>query len=408
MDYQETVEFLYARLPYFSRDGKAAIKTDIDNTVKLCALLGNPQDRFKCIHIAGTNGKGSVSNMLAAILTEHGYKTGLYTSPHLKDFRERIRVNGEMISREFVVDFTGKIIPHLDSIEPSFFEITVAMCFAWFAEQNIEYAVIETGLGGRLDSTNIISPILSVITNIGMDHADLLGDTLEKIAGEKAGIIKHGIPAVIGESSPVTDPVFRAQAERMHSDLYFADTNVCYYNTEIDTDLKGIYQQKNSVTVMQTVDVLKTLGLDLNPFKVARALMKVRELTGFRGRWEILNKKPLTIADTGHNAHGLALVVKQLKMEKHKTLRMVFGMVKDKDLKSVLELLPQDAIYYFCQPALMRALDASVLQAEAIEYGLHGKAYPDVAAAYRAAREASTEDDLIFIGGSTFVVAEVL
>ena len=408
MDYQETVDFLYARLPYFSRDGKAAIKTDIHNTVKLCAVLGNPQNRFKCIHIAGTNGKGSVSNMLAAILTENGYKTGLYTSPHLKDFRERIRVDGEMISEAFVVDFTEKIIPHIETIEPSFFEITVAMCFAWFAEQNIEYAVIETGLGGRLDSTNIISPILSVITNIGMDHADLLGDTLEKIAAEKAGIIKPGIPAVIGESSPVTDPVFKARAEQMHADLYFADTNVCYYNTEIDTDLKGIYQQKNSVTVMQTVDVLKTLGLNLNPFTVARALMKVREITGFRGRWEILSKKPLTIADTGHNAHGLALVVKQLQMEKHKTLHMVFGMVKDKDRSSILALLPQNAVYYFCQPALMRALDATVLQTEALAYGLHGSAYPDVAEAYRAAREQATDDDLIFIGGSTFVVAEVL
>lgn len=408
MDYQETVDFLYARLPYFSRDGKAAIKTDIHNTVKLCAVLGNPQNRFKCIHIAGTNGKGSVSNMLAAILTEHGYKTGLYTSPHLKDFRERIRVDGAMISEAFVVDFTEKIIPHIESIEPSFFEITVAMCFAWFAEQNIEYAVIETGLGGRLDSTNIISPILSVITNIGMDHADLLGDTLEKIAAEKAGIIKPGIPVVVGESSPVTDPVFKAQAERMHADLHFADTNVCYYNTEIDTDLKGIYQQKNSVTVMQTVDVLKTLGLALNPFTVARALMKVRELTGFRGRWEILNKKPLTIADTGHNAHGLALVVRQLQMEKHKTLHMVFGMVKDKERSSILALLPQNAVYYFCQPALMRALDATVLQAEALAYGLQGTAYPDVAEAYRAARDKAADDDLIFIGGSTFVVAEVL
>lgn len=408
MTYLETVEFLYARLPYFTRDGKSAIKKDLHNTLKLCEILGNPQEKFKCIHIAGTNGKGSVSNMLSAIFQAHGFKTGLYTSPHLKDFRERIRVNGEMISEQFVIEFTEKIIPHLDSIQPSFFEITVAMCFDYFASQGIEYAIIETGLGGRLDSTNIINPILSVITNIGMDHSDLLGDTLQKIAFEKAGIIKNQIPVVIGESSNETDAVFEEKAQSCNSTIYFADRNVRFYNTEIETDLKGIYQEKNSVTVLQAIEVLKSMEFSFNDYTVAKALQNVRGLTHFRGRWEILNQKPLTIADTGHNAHGLNLVIQQLKKEKYNHLHIVFGMVKDKDRKPVIELLPQEAIYYFCQPNLPRALDSNVLKEECEILGLLGQAYPSVQIAYEAAKENAKEDDLIFIGGSTFVVAEVL
>ncbi len=408
MDYKETVEFLYTRLPYFTRDGKSAIKADITNTIKLCALLGNPQKHFKSIHIAGTNGKGSVSNMLSAIFQENGYNTGLYTSPHLKDFRERIRVNGEMISKEFVVSFTETIIPHLEEIQPSFFEITVAMCFAYFAEKNIEYAIIETGLGGRLDSTNIVEPILSVITNIGMDHADLLGNTLELIAGEKAGIIKANTPVVIGESQNETDAVFKEQAKMKNSSIYFADHNVLYYNTEIETDLKGIYQQKNSVTVMQSVDILKGLGIALDSYKNARALMKVRELTNFRGRWEVLGNKPRIIADTGHNAHGLALVIQQLKQEKYTKLHIVFGMVKDKDRAPVLALLPKDAVYYYCKPELERALDPVILEAECQQLGLLGNSYSSVIEAFETAKAKAKEDDLIFIGGSTFVVAEVL
>ncbi len=408
MTYLETVEFLYARLPYFTRDGKSAIKKDLHNTLKLCEILGNPQEKFKCIHIAGTNGKGSVSNMLSAIFQAHGFKTGLYTSPHLKDFRERIRVNGEMISEQFVIEFTEKIIPHLDSIQPSFFEITVAMCFDYFASQGIEYAIIETGLGGRLDSTNIINPILSVITNIGMDHSDLLGDTLQKIAFEKAGIIKNQIPVVIGESSNETDAVFEEKAQSCNSTIYFADRNVRFYNTEIETDLKGIYQEKNSVTVLQAIEVLKSMDLPFNDYTVAKALQNVRGLTHFRGRWEILNQKPLTIADTGHNAHGLKLVIQQLKKEKYNHLHIVFGMVKDKDRKPVIELLPQEAIYYFCQPNLPRALDSNALKEECELLGLLGQAYPSVQIAYEAAKENAKEDDLIFIGGSTFVVAEVL
>lgn len=408
MDYQETVSFLYSRLPYFSRDGKSAIKVDITNTVKLCEALGNPQNKFKTIHIAGTNGKGSVSNMLAAIFTEHGYKTGLYTSPHLKDFRERIRIDGEMIPEEFIVDFTKRIIPEIDSIEPSFFEITVAMCFDYFAKENIDIAIIETGMGGRLDSTNIIDPELSVITNIGMDHSDLLGDTLVKIASEKAGIIKPGIPVVIGESSSETDAVFIQKAAETESKIYFADTNIVYYNTEIETDLKGVYQQKNSVTVMQAVDVLKELGFPLNNYTTSKALMNVRDLTGFRGRWEILGNQPLIVADTGHNAHGLSLVVQQLLEQKFKKLHIVFGMVKDKDRSSVLALLPKNAEYYFCSPNLDRGLLSDILLQEAEAIGLQGKAYSSVEKAFETAKSNADKEDLIFVGGSTFVVAEVI
>lgn len=408
MTFQETVDFLYSKLPYFTRDGKAAIKKDLGNTLALCEVLGNPQNSFTCIHIAGTNGKGSVSNMLSAIFQNHGFKTGLYTSPHLKDFRERIRVNGEMVSEQFVIDFTERIKPHLEIIQPSFFEITVAMCFQYFAEQKVDYAIIETGLGGRLDSTNIIHPILSVITNIGMDHADMLGDTLDKIAFEKAGIIKANIPVVIGESHPETDPVFRQKAQETASDIYFADTNFNYYNTEIDTDLLGQYQQKNAITVMQAVDVLKSMGIALDYYKVATALMNVKALTQFRGRWDILSKSPKIIADTGHNAHGLTLVMAQLKKEKYNRLHMVFGMVSDKDRSKVLELLPKDAIYYFTKAALPRALAPEVLQEECSAFQLYGQCYGDVKSALEAAKAAAAEMDLIFIGGSTFVVAEAI
>ena len=408
MTFQETVDFLYSKLPYFTRDGKAAIKKDLGNTLALCEVLGNPQNSFTCIHIAGTNGKGSVSNMLSAVFQKHGFKTGLYTSPHLKDFRERIRINGEMVSEQFVIDFTERIKPHIDTIQPSFFEITVAMCFHYFAEQKVDYAIIETGLGGRLDSTNLIHPILSVITNIGMDHADMLGDTLDKIAFEKAGIIKPGIPVVIGESHPLTDPVFKQKAAETESEIYFADTNVNYYNTEIDTDLLGHYQQKNAVTVMQAVDVLKSKGIALDYYTVATALMNVRALTQFRGRWEILGKSPKIIADTGHNAHGLSLVMAQLKQEKYEQLHMVFGMVKDKDRSEVLDLLPKDAIYYFTKAALPRSLAPEDLQSECAAYGLSGSCYGDVATALSAAKQAARANDLIFIGGSTFVVAEAI
>ncbi len=408
MNFQETVEFLYSKLPYFTRDGKAAIKKDLGNTIALCEILGNPQNNFKCIHIAGTNGKGSTSNMLAAIFQQHGFKTGLYTSPHLKDFRERIRINGEMVSEQFVIDFTEKIIPHLDTIQPSFFEITVAMCFQYFSEQQVDYAIIETGLGGRLDSTNIITPILSIITNIGFDHADMLGDTLPKIAYEKAGIIKPRIPVVIGESHPETDPVFKQKAQETGSDIYFADTNICYYNTEIDTDLLGHYQQKNAVTVMQATDVLKSLGIALDTYTIATALMNVQALTKFRGRWEVLSKQPKIVADTGHNEHGLKLVMAQLKQEKYEQLHIVFGMVSDKDRSKVLDLLPKNAKYYFTKANLPRSLAPEVLRDECAKFGLSGDVYQSVAEALSAAKNNANKNDFIFIGGSTFVVAEAI
>ncbi|MDI1233611.1 MAG: bifunctional folylpolyglutamate synthase/dihydrofolate synthase [bacterium] len=408
MTYTETLDFLFTRLPYFTRDGKAALKPDLTNTILLCEAIGNPHLKFKCIHIAGTNGKGSTSNMLSAILQLQGYKTGLYTSPHLKDFRERIRIDGEMITESFVIDFTEKIIPYLDTIQPSFFEITVAMCFDYFAQQEIDYAVIETGLGGRLDSTNIIHPILSIITNIGYDHMDLLGDTLSKIAYEKAGIIKPEIPVVIGESHTETDAVFIEKAKVENAPIYFADQNPNYYNTEIETDLRGIYQNKNAITVMQSVEVLQKLGVKIDTFTAARALRQVQKLTGFRGRWEIIQENPKIIADTGHNEHGLRLVFEQLKQETFEHLHIVFGMVADKDRSKILKLLPINATYYFCKPDLPRGLDPSVLKDECNAIGLLGKTYDSVQAAYIAANENAKEKDLIFVGGSTFVVAEIL
>lgn len=409
MTYSETVHFLYSKLPYFTRDGKSAIKKDLTNTLALCEILGNPHRQFKSIHIAGTNGKGSVSNMLAASLQNNGYKTGLYTSPHLKDFRERIRINGTMVSEEFVVAFTEKIIPYIETIQPSFFEITVAMCFDYFAQEQVEIAVIETGLGGRLDSTNIVTPLLSVITNIGKDHADLLGDTLPKIAFEKAGIIKPGIPAVIGESNPETDPVFIQKAIECKSPLYFADKNPLYFDTVVESDLKGSYQQKNIITVLQALDLLNEgVEIKTSPSKTSHALQNVRALTGFRGRWETLASNPKIIADTGHNAHGIALVMTQLKTEKYQTLRMVFGMVSDKDRTEILDLLPVDAVYYFCRPALMRGLDPEILKAECETKGIQGRAFNSVAEALNAAKSEADMEDLIFIGGSTFVVAEAL
>ncbi len=408
MTYPETLNYLYTKLPYFTRDGAAALKPDLTNTIKLCAALGNPQHQFKSIHIAGTNGKGSTSNMLSAILQQHGYITGLYTSPHLLDFRERIRINGEMVSQEFVINFVEKITPFIDEIQPSFFEITVAMCFQYFTQQKVDYAIIETGLGGRLDSTNIINPIISIITNIGYDHADLLGDTLAKIASEKAGIIKLNIPVVIGESNTETDNVFIEKAKTENAPIYFADTNPNYYNTEIECDLKGNYQQKNLVTVMQAVEVLNTLNLKLEYFKVAKALQNVQQLTGFKGRWEVLGKNPKIIADTGHNDHGLKLVIEQLLSLKYEKLHIVFGMVKDKDRTKILKLLPTNAIYYFCNPNLPRALNANDLKTECNTIGLKGEAYSNVVEALQNAKKNANTNDVIFIGGSTFVVAEII
>jgi len=408
MDYKETVDFLYAQLPYFTRDGKAAIKEDLKNTLLLCDLIDNPQNKFKSIHIAGTNGKGSCSNLLSAVFQEHGYKTGLYTSPHLIDFRERIRINGEMISKDFVVEFVENIKPHLETIEPSFFELTVALCFDYFAKQNIDIAIIETGMGGRMDSTNIITPEVSVITNIGYDHMDLLGNTLQLIASEKAGIIKPNIPVVIGETQTETKQVFEQKASACNTPLFFADSNPLFYNTETECELKGDYQQKNCVTVLQTLKVLETKDFVFNQAKIAKAFMNVKALTGFRGRWEELCKLPNIVADTAHNVDGIKIVINQIKNTKHEQLHIVFGMVKDKKRDDILTLMPKNAYYYFCAPDLMRAMPAKALAEEAMQYGLIGEHYENVKSALTAAKAKANKNDFIYIGGSTFVVAEIL
>lgn len=408
MNYKETVEYLYTKLPYFTRDGKSAIKKDLTNTIKLCEVLNNPHHSFKSIHIAGTNGKGSVSNMLSAILQNNGYKTGLYTSPHLKDFRERIRIDGEMITEEYVVDFVERIKPHIDVIQPSFFEITVALCFDYFAQNKLDIAIIETGLGGRLDSTNIISPILSIITNIGFDHMDLLGNTLPLIAYEKAGIIKQNTPVVIGETVVETKTVFLQKAKEQNAEIYFAEDTINPSSIDGTFDLNGDYQFKNRNTVFKSIETLKHLGFNIDTNKTMEALQNVKKLTGFRGRWDMLSDEPKIIADTGHNIDGINFIINQLNKETYTQLHMVIGMVKDKDRSAILNLLPKDAIYYFCCPNIPRGLDSEILEQEAKLLGLNGHSYPSVKTALNSAKNKAHKTDLIFIGGSTFVVAEII
>jgi dihydrofolate synthase/folylpolyglutamate synthase len=428
MTYQETLEFLYSQLPAYHRIGKAAYKNDLNNTIALDDYLGNPHLKFRTIHVAGTNGKGSVSHMIASVLQEAGYKTGLYTSPHLKDFRERIKVNGAMIPEDEIVTFVTNHKAIIESVSPSFFELCVAMAFDHFAENKVDVAVIEVGLGGRLDSTNIIKPILSVITNIGTDHMDLLGDTFEKIAFEKAGVIKEKIPLVISETHPETIEVFRKRARETGSEIVFADqkfscklgknspgfpreyvveesgTNTSYSGT---TPLGGDYQAKNIQCIYQIFKSLKGV-LDISEPNIREGISKVILNTGLSGRWQILSHDPLTICDTGHNKEGLEYVLKQLKEIKKTSLHMVIGFVSDKDLKSVLPLFPKDAVYYFTKASVLRALDEKMLQSEARFYGLKGEAYADVRSALKAVKEVASEDDLIFIGGSTFIVADAI
>lgn len=427
MNYQETTEYLFSRLPMFSRIGAAAYKADLVNITKLCAALDNPQQHFKCIHIAGTNGKGSTSHMLAAILQTAGYKTGLYTSPHLKDFRERIKVNGEMISEEFVIRFTEQITPLIDEIEPSFFEITVAMAFQYFAEQQIEVAIIETGLGGRLDSTNIILPVLSVITNIGWDHMNLLGDTLEKIAGEKAGIIKKGIPVVVGEVLPETLPVFEAKATALQAPLSIASEKrqVMDWHWEkhelvvevaephqtdhklYHLDLPGIYQTSNLLTVLEACSQLQQQGWKLDDTIIQKALKQTRKINGLHGRWEQIHTSPAVILDVAHNADGIKQLVKQLELVNYHRLHIITGMVKDKEVDKVISLLPADADYYFTKANIPRALPENELQEKAGLAGLKGSTYSDVNAALKAAMARAHENDLVLVCGSVFLVGEV-
>jgi len=429
--YQEVLDYLYSQLPMFQRTGAAAYKDNLDNTIRLDEMFGHPHRSFKTIHVAGTNGKGSVSHMLASVLQEAGYKTGLYTSPHLKDFRERIRVNGEMITEDAVVQFTELFQQknEIEKLEPSFFELTVSMAFDYFRSRKVDVAVIEVGLGGRLDSTNIIAPEISVITNISFDHMYLLGNTLPKIATEKAGIIKKGVPVVIGETSPEPSLVFEQFAEKMQTKLVFADqeyradysmltidgkqslnikkNNQLFYS-DLKLDLLGIYQRHNVPTVLKAIDLLNENGWDLSENQIRKGLLNVIRNTGLLGRWQIIGHNPLVICDTGHNPAGIKLVVEQINQTAWKHLHMVIGMVNDKDQDEVLSLLPANATYYFTKASIPRAAEPEVLALKAKPFGLKGICYSTVKQAVSAARENSGESDLIFIGGSTFVVAEIL
>ncbi len=427
MNYQETLDYLYHTLPMFSRIGDAAIKKDITNTIRLCEALGNPQNKFKSIHIAGTNGKGSTSHMLAAILQTAGYKTGLYTSPHLKDFRERIKVDGMMCEEQFVVDFTKRIRPLIDEIEPSFFEITVAMAFEYFVHHKVDIAVIEVGLGGRLDSTNIITPELSVITNIGWDHMNMLGDSLEKIAFEKAGIIKQNIPVVIGESIDESRPVFEQKAKELSAAIIFAqEKNYVadwkyehhqlmvevseisnYERTTYHLDLPGIYQTKNLLTVLEAAHLLHLQGWNTDKNIIQKALPHVKHLTGLHGRWEVIQQHPIIVLDVAHNVDGMKQIAEQLKHSDYQHLHIVIGMVKDKEVEKVLELLPHHATYYFSKAQIPRALNEENLKQKAESFGLKGEAFSTVNIALQSAITNADKKDMILVCGSVFVVGEV-
>jgi dihydrofolate synthase/folylpolyglutamate synthase len=435
MNYKATLDYLYSQLPMFTRDGPSAFKKDLTNTIELCKRLGNPQNRFKSVHVGGTNGKGSTSHMLAAILHVAGYKTGLYTSPHLRDFRERIRINGEMISEQHVIDFVAKHRTDFEDIKPSFFEMTVAMAFEAFAKEGVDIAIVEVGLGGRLDSTNIIMPLVSVITNIGWDHMNMLGDTLQLIAGEKAGIIKPGVPVVIGEYQPEVADVFVNKAKEQGAPLIFASEewilrsevgrlkseefnefldfeiqkpNLEHKTLNLQLDLPGTYQLKNAKTVLSTVEKLRQQGFKIADADIKAALKQVKKLTGLHGRWEVLGNNPLTICDTGHNPEGITEVLKNIAGVAYNHLHFVMGVVNDKDISKILTMLPKSATYYFCKPDIPRGLDAESLKLEAESFGLQGDTYASVKSAFQAARTNAAKNDLVFVGGSTFVVAEVV
>ncbi|NQW37078.1 MAG: bifunctional folylpolyglutamate synthase/dihydrofolate synthase [Flavobacteriales bacterium] len=405
MTYQETLDWLFSKLPMYQRIGASAFKKDLTNTLALSKHLKNPESKFKSIHVAGTNGKGSVSHMLASVLQEAGYKVGLYTSPHLKDFRERIKVNGQEVPEQFVVDFVEDNKTFLEKQGLSFFEMTVGMAFHYFALQNVDVAIIEVGLGGRLDSTNIITPLLSVITNISLDHTQILGNTLPEIAAEKAGIIKPYVPVIIGEKQEEVLSVFIDKAKSTKSELIIASDNE---NIDYQSDLKGLYQVKNIKTAQEALKIMNGLGFSLSDKAIRKGLLNVVKNTGLKGRWQILQDKPKVICDTGHNSAGLTFVFNQLSKENYKTLHFVIGVVNDKDLEVVLPLFPKEAIYYFCKPNIPRGLEASILEQKAREYNLNGAAYTSVNKAYSTALKAAKSDDLIFVSGSNFVVAEVV
>nr|WP_315160944.1 folylpolyglutamate synthase/dihydrofolate synthase family protein [uncultured Flavobacterium sp.] len=406
MNYQETTNWMFNQLPMYQTQGASAYKKDLTNTILLVNHLNNPQEKIKCIHVAGTNGKGSTSHMLASILQEAGYKVGLYTSPHLKDFRERIKINGVTVSENFVCDFINTHKVFFEENDMSFFEMSVGLAFDYFAKEKVDIAIIEVGLGGRLDATNIITPLVSVITNIGIDHTQFLGNTLEAIAGEKAGIIKHNIPVVIGEYTTETQPVFLAKAKANQAEIYFASDLI---SEEFPSDLMGDYQTHNKKTVLQTIAVLNSQ----KEFKIFQediksGLLQVVKNTGLQGRWQQLGDSPKVICDTAHNKNGLEIVMYQIQKEKFDTLHIVLGVVNDKDLDEVLPLFPKNAIYYFCKPNIPRGLDTVILYQKATTFGLHGEVFNSVSEAYKKALQIASKSDFIYIGGSTFVVAEIL
>jgi dihydrofolate synthase/folylpolyglutamate synthase len=425
--YNSTLNYMYTQLPMFQRVGSQAFKKDLTNIKLLCEHLGNPFEKYPCIHIAGTNGKGSTAHLTSAILQAQGYKVGLYTSPHYRDFRERVKIDGKYISRKHVVEFIENNKAVFEKIKPSFFEITVALAFDFFAKEKVDIAVIETGLGGRLDSTNIITPILSVITNISFDHQQFLGNTLKKIAGEKAGIIKRNVPVVIGETQEATITVFEKKAKTKKSEIIFADQiyqvqkkseNLTHTTFDIlkngqplfsnqKINLHGAFQAKNIATALQAIDSLPE-SFSIKKSKVATAFFNLKSLTNFKGRWQVLQKDPIVLCDSAHNEAGLKLAMNQLKSLKVKELHFVLGMVNDKSIEKMLNFFPKDAHFYFCKPDIPRGLEVEILVQKATELGLTGRAYSSVKNALRAAKKKAGKKDLVYVGGSTFVVAEVI
>ncbi len=431
MEYSEVLEYLYQQLPMFQRTGPSAYKNNLDNTILLDNYYGNPHKKFRTIHVAGTNGKGSVSHMLAAILQTAGYKTGLYTSPHLKDFRERIRLNGKMIPEAFVTKWVGNFLLNneLWKIEPSFFELTVILAFDYFASEEVDVVVVEVGLGGRLDSTNIIYPELSIITNIGLDHTSLLGETIDKIALEKAGIIKSGVPIIIGTTQPETTQVYTQEAQKKQAEIFFADQefsipyslkdlegkqvmNVIRMGVHVYPDLKldllGLYQRKNLPAVLKSMDLLNKRGWEIKEKDLYKGLANTALLTGLQGRWQVVSNNPLIICDTGHNVDGISEVLAQIEQTPYKKLHIVFGVVNDKDPDNILRLMPSNARYYFSKANIPRALNEKILSKKAADFGLCGESYSSVSEAFDAAKCCAGKDDMIYVGGSTFVVAEIL
>ena len=406
MNYQETVNWMFNQLPFYQLQGAIAYKEDLTNTILLNKYLGNPEKNLKFIHVAGTNGKGSTSHLLASVLQEAGYKVGLYTSPHLKDFRERIKINGIEISEGFVCEFIAKHKNFLETNDFSFFEMTVGLAFDYFKKEKVDIAIIEVGMGGRLDATNIINPLISVITNIGKDHVQFLGNSLEAIATEKAGIIKLNIPVIIGEYNLETKPVFLAKANETKSEIYFASDLI---SENFPSDLIGAYQISNKKTALQTLRILNSQKeFEVSEGAIKTGFLNVVKNTGLQGRWQQLNSAPKVICDTAHNKHGLEIVLNQLKTEEFDSLHFVFGVVNDKDLDEILPLFPKNAVYYFCKPNIPRGLDATLLAQKGLEFGLHGKVYNSVSEAYQNALKNATTTDFIYIGGSTFVVGEIL